>query len=219
MAAETEERKLKLAAEAEERKLAAEAAERRAERKHKLKMETLRLESERLNEQRSASSEEEDQQAALSQASQNAVARTRAPVLPGFVDGKDNLDSYLLRFDRYATVAGWEQSDWATRLSPLLSARALDVYFGLSGEQARDYDKLQKALVQRYDLTEQGYRERFRGAKPEGQESPSQFIVRISNYFDKWVELAGGDKTFKGVSELMVREQLPTPALRMCRCS
>ena len=31
--------------------------------------------------------------------------------------------------------------------------------------------------------------------------------VRISNYFDKWVELAGGDKTFKGVSELMVREQ------------
>ena len=31
--------------------------------------------------------------------------------------------------------------------------------------------------------------------------------MRISNYFDKWVELAGGDKTFKGVSELMVRKQ------------
>ena len=61
-------------------------------------MEKLRLESERLNEQRSASSE--DEQAALSQASQNAVARTKAPVLPGFVDGKDNLDSYLLCFER-----------------------------------------------------------------------------------------------------------------------
>ena len=165
----------------------------------------MRLESERLNERRSASSE--DQQAALSQASQNTVARTKAPVLPGFVDGKDNLDSYLLRFERYAAVAGWERSDWATRLSPLLSGRALVVYSGLLDEQARDYDKLQKALLQRYDFTEQGYRERFRGAKPEGQESPSQFTVRISNYFDKWVELAGGDKTFKGVSELMVREQ------------
>ena len=74
----------------------------------------------------------------------------------------------------------------------------MDVYSGLSDEQARDY-KLQKALLQRYDSTEQGYRERFRGAKPEGQESPSQFIVRISHYFDKWVERAGGDKTFKGV--------------------
>ena len=83
----------------------------------------------------------------------------------------------------------------------------MDVYSGLSDEQARDYDKLQKALLERYDFTEQGYRERFRGAKPEGQESPSQFIVKISNYFDKWVELASRDKTFKGVSELMVREQ------------
>ena len=203
LAAEAEERKL--AAEAEERILAAEAAEREAERKHKLEMEKLRLEYERLNKQKSASSE--DQQAALSQASQNAVARIKAPVLPGFVDGKDSPESYLLRFERYATDAGWNRSDWATRLSPLLSGRPLDVYSGLSDEQARDYDKLQKALLQRYDFTEQGYRERFRGAKPEGQESPSQFIVRMSNYFDKWVELAGGDKTFKGVSELMVREQ------------
>ena len=101
-------------------------------------------------------------------------------MLPGFVDGKDNLDSYLLRFERYATVAGWERSDWAARLSPLLSGRALDIYSGLSDGQARDYDKLQKAPLQRCGFTEQGYRERFRGAKPEGQESPSQFIVRIS---------------------------------------
>ena len=92
MVQENEVRKLKLAAEAEERKLAAEAAVREAERKHKLQMEKLRLESERLNRQRSVSSV--DQQAALSQASQNTVARTKAPVLSGFVDGKDNLDSY-----------------------------------------------------------------------------------------------------------------------------
>ena len=122
-----EERKLKLAAEAkekklaaedEERKLAAKAAEREAKKKHKLEMKKLRLKSERLNEQRSASSE--DQQATLSQASQNVVARTKAPVLPGFVEGKDDMDSYLLRFERYTTVAGWERSDWATCLSPLL---------------------------------------------------------------------------------------------------
>ena len=107
LATEAEERKL--AVEAEERKLAAEAAERKAKRKHKLGMEKSRLECERLHKQRSASSE--DQQAALSQASQNAVARTKAPALPGFVDGKDNLDSYFLCFERYATIAGWERSD------------------------------------------------------------------------------------------------------------
>ena len=138
-------------AEAEERKLAAEAVEREAERKHKLEMEKLRLQSKRLNEQRSASSE--DQQAVLSLASQNAVASTKAPVLPSFVQGKDNLDSYLLRVAKYATVAGWEGSDWATRLSPLLSGRAMDVYSALSDEQARDYDKLRKDLLLGYDFT------------------------------------------------------------------
>ena len=60
MIQENEVRKLKMAAEAEERKLAAEAAERETERKHKLEMETLRVECDRLNEQRNASSEEED---------------------------------------------------------------------------------------------------------------------------------------------------------------
>ena len=55
MIQENEARKLQLVAEAEERKLAAEAAKREAERQHKLEMEKLRLQSERLNELRSAS--------------------------------------------------------------------------------------------------------------------------------------------------------------------
>ena len=32
--------------------------------------------------------------------------------------------------------------------------------------------------------------------------------MRISNYFDKWVGLASEDKLYKGVTELMVGEQL-----------
>ena len=69
------------------------------------------------------------------------------------------------------------------------------------------YDRLQKAILQRYGFTEQSYPKRFRGAKPEEQNSTNQFIVRISNYFNRWVELAKVDKTFKGVSKLMVRDQ------------
>ena len=33
----------------------------------------------------------------------------RSPELPAFVDGRDDLDNYLLRFERYETVAGWEK--------------------------------------------------------------------------------------------------------------
>ena len=67
-------------------------------------MEKLQLEKGRLAEHGSASSK--NQQMALSQAYQeNAVAKTKAPALPGFADGKYNLDSFLLRFERFAT--GW----------------------------------------------------------------------------------------------------------------
>ena len=52
---------------------------------------------------------------------------TRSPDLPHFVDGKDNLDSYLLHFERCATAANWPQTNWATQLSTLLGGIALNV--------------------------------------------------------------------------------------------
>ena len=149
-----------------------------------LELEKLQLEGARV-ERENIEARAEVQSAASSQAGQeNVTAVTKTPWLPDFVDGKDNLDNYLLRFERYATMAGWQRDTWAVRLCPLLTGKALDVYSGLSSKDARNYDKLRKALLQRYDFSKQGYRERFRNAKPERQESPGQVIVRIRNY--KW---------------------------------
>ena len=37
-----------------------------------------------------------------------------------FVDGKDNMDAYLERFERYATSQKWPTSTWAINLGALL---------------------------------------------------------------------------------------------------
>ena len=132
--------------------------EKRLERKAKLQSEKLaaQLELERLPlvrakiERENIEGREEVQSAASSQAGQeNMAADTKTPVLPGFVDGKDNLDNYVLRLERYATIAGWQQNTWAISLNPLLNGNALDVYSGLSSEDAQDYGKLRKALFHR----------------------------------------------------------------------
>ena len=68
--------------------------------------------------------------------------RAKAPKLPSFVDGKDDLDAYLQRFERFATIAKWEKTGWASKLSALLSGRALEVYSRLSEEAAQDYDRV-----------------------------------------------------------------------------
>ena len=133
--------------------------------------------------------------------------RAKAPKLPSFVDGKDDLDAYLQRFERFVETAKWNKIGWASKLSALLSGRALEVYSRLSEEAAKDYDKVKIALMKRYDLTEDGYRRKFRASKPEADESPEQFIVRLDRYLLRWLELSDTDQTFGGLKDLIVKEQ------------
>ena len=66
--------------------------------------------------------------------------------MPAFEDGKDNLDSYLLRFERFARSNEIDESQWAVNLSVLLTGRALDVYSRMDEEAAGDYGALKTAL-------------------------------------------------------------------------
>ena len=52
-------------------------------------------------------------------------------------------------------------------------------------------DKLKKALLTRYNFTKDGCRKRFREVKPETEETPDQFVIRLKNYLAKWLELSG----------------------------
>ena len=126
----------------------------------------------------------------------NREDRAKIPKLPSFVDAKDGLDAYLQRFERFVTNAKWDKTGWATELSALLSGRALDVYSRLSEEDAVNHDKMKLALMKRYNLTEDGYRRKFRGSKPEVDENPDQFIVRLLTYLVRWLELSKTEHTF-----------------------
>ena len=111
-----EERERLCEAEERERICKTEAEERRAE----MELEKLRIELEAKRIEVETRLERQEDRRPM-------AAGARAPELPSFLDGKDNLDSYLLRFERYATVAGWEKETWAIWLSALLSGRALEV--------------------------------------------------------------------------------------------
>ena len=132
--------------------------------------------------------------------------KTRGPKMTPF-DERDDMDSYLHRFERYAELQGWKKEVWAVYLSALLKGRALDVYARLPPEQSRDYEVLKTALLKRYALTEEGYKSKFYDSKPEKGESPQQFIIRLESYFMRWLDLAKVKNTFEGVRALMIRER------------
>ena len=78
----------------------------------------------------------------------------------------------------------------------------------MSDTDANDYSKLKKALLTRYNYTEDGYRKRFREVKPETEETPDQFVIRLKNYLAKWLELSGSSHgNFEALVNLIVKEQ------------
>ena len=131
----------------------------------------------------------------------------KAPKMPYFDEEHDFMDSYLGRFERFATCQRWNRADWALYLSALLKGRALDVYSMLPADQANNYDQLKAALLKGYQLSADGFKRRFRTAKPESGETPTQFLTRIGNYLQRWIELANAEKSFDGLKTLMVQEQ------------
>ena len=136
-------------------------------------------------------------------------SKFKMPKLPAFVDRKDDLDSWLLRFERFATTSGWPKESWCTSLSALLTGRALEAFCGLSETEATDYDRVKEVLQKRCNLTEDVYRQRFRTCSPEEGENPSMFIVRLKTYMylERWMKLVEAPQTYETLRDLFVKEQ------------
>ena len=134
----------------------------------------------------------------------------KIPKLPAFKEEVDDLDCYLHRFEKYAQVQGWHKDTWALNLSALLSGKALQVYTRLPSEDSQDYDKVHEALCKRFNLTEEGFRKKFRNSRPEKDENAQEFILRLQHLFSRWVELAQIGKDFDKLQALMIQEQFLT---------
>lgn len=132
---------------------------------------------------------------------------TKVPKLPPFEEHTDDMDAYLRRYERYALSQKWDKSIWATHLSALLKGNALNVYALLPPEQALDYEALKTSLLKRFDMTEDGFKQKFRSCRPESGETFQQFSVRLGGYFSRWIEMSNIPKTFAGLYDLMLRDQ------------
>ena len=112
----------------------------------------------------------------------------------------------MKRFERFAKIQRLENSNLAIALSALLSGKALEVFARLSRNDATDYTKIKTALLKSYNLTEEGFRQKFRNSKPEENESPTQYMTRMENFLERWIDTAGAS-TYDDLKTLIVREQ------------
>lgn len=195
---------------------AAERSKEKEEKEYQLKREELELERMKLAEAKGIAEAESkyketllklEQQLQETKADMSSNASAKVPKMPFFEETKDDIDSYLRRFERYATAQKWNIETWAVNLSALLRGRALDVYSLLPQERALDYATLKAALLKGFERTEDGFRQHFRRCRPERGETFTQFSVRLGSYLDRWIELGKVNKTFQGLYDLVLRDQ------------
>ena len=74
-------------------------------------------------------------------------------------------------------------------------------------EDAADYDKLKDALLKNFDMTERGFRKKFRYRRPESSDTFIQFSGRLCSYLNKWLTMAKVEKSFEAVCDFMARDQ------------
>lgn len=120
----------------------------------------------------------------------NQGFRSPHKLITAFNEARDELDAYIQRFERVARDQGWPSDKWALSLSLCLTGEALTVVGRMSAEDVTDFAKLKATLLQRFQFTEEGYRIKFREAKPDNGETGRQFAGRLLGYFDHWQELA-----------------------------
>ena len=72
----------------------------------------------------------------------------------------------------------------------------MQVYSSMPATNADDFKGLKTALFKRYQFTEDGFRHKFRTSKPESGDTHFQFVVRLSGYFKRWVDLTEVEQNY-----------------------
>jgi len=117
-------------------------------------------------------------------------SRNEGVKLLPFNKDNDDLDAYLKRFER-ASVAFEMQPEYRpTQLARLLQGNALQVYQRLTDDEVDDHEVLKTQLLKRFQLTEGGYRKKFKDSKIELGESPQQLAERLRRYLENWRKIA-----------------------------
>ena len=117
---------------------------------------------------------------------------------------EDDIVAYLTTFERLMRAYEVKRERWVFKLATNLIGKAQQAYAGLSTEDANNYDKVKEAILQRYDITEESYRQRFRVAKRKLGESNKEIVARLNDLASKWLKSC---KSPEEVRDKIVLEQ------------
>ena len=117
----------------------------------------------------------------------------------------DDIEAYLTTFERMMAAYGVDRSQWVCRLAPHLTGKAQQAYAAMSTEDASTYEEVKAAVLRRYDISTETYRQRFREGRLKEGETHRELATRLLDLASKWTKEC---TTVRDVVEVIVKEQL-----------
>src|SRR5260221_7210481 len=176
---ELEKERLKFEVLEREKTREAQDRDRERERTQQFELEKLRL----INEQKRFEFETNTSR----QESQTSLSETRNPstrwnIYMTLLNAAAEVDvvAYLKRFEHLCETQNIPHEYWTSALSAKFTRNSLRLYDILSKDEIKDYDLLSQALLKRFLLTAEHFRQSFRTKKIDTGETYSQFMSRVS---------------------------------------
>lgn len=96
----------------------------------------------------------------------------------------DDVEHFLITFERVTAACQWPRVDWTLHLVPLLTGKTRGVH--MDGDEALNYDRVKAAILRKYDINPERYRQRFRSLDVGPEESTKELNVRLKENYIKW---------------------------------
>ena len=138
------------------------------------------------------------------QQTQQCRLQSPGPAVPKLEEG-DDIEQYLTTFERLAAAYRWPRTEWAVYLVPYLTVRARAAYVAMDILEAMDYSKVREAILSKYEISEEIYRQRFRDPDVRPGETPKELYNRLKDNYRKWIK--PDRKTVEEIGELLILEQ------------
>lgn len=124
--------------------------------------------------------------------------------LPKFDENQD-IEVFLTSFERLAELHKWPKEQWPVRLVPQLTGKALEAYSRMAITDSNSYDKIKRAILERFGLNPLEYRNKFRKSKQLPDETFKEYAIRVCRYFEHWKD---SETDNSKLADLIIRDQL-----------
>ncbi|KAI3353885.1 hypothetical protein L3Q82_005086 [Scortum barcoo] len=128
----------------------------------------------------------------------------KGPKMQTYNEGED-IEHYLITFERIAHACQWSQDEWALHLVPLLTGKARSAYVAMDIIDTMDYAKVKRAVLENFEISAETYRVRFCSSALREEETPKELQVRLKDLYVKW--LNPDSKTKEEIGDAIIMEQ------------